>query len=142
MRLLGCKLILLTPILMFSLDGCVNVQEANVQSQAATEAFHTRFNDERFDEIHDAADSEFQKATTRTQLEALLAQYRALLGPFQRATRAPAFEMSRSTRGTFVALTIESAFVHGSARNSSFGGFTARQYACGSTSSPMSTSRQ
>jgi predicted Zn-dependent protease len=101
--------------LLVALPACVNVEKTTTQAQAATDEFHARFSEGQFAQIHDDADPEFQKATTGTQLAALLGDHRARLGHFTRATSTRAVEVSRGTNGTVVRVVYDSAFAQGSA---------------------------
>jgi predicted Zn-dependent protease len=99
-----------------TLCGCVNANDARAQADAATARFHEQFNSRDFAAIHAAAGPEFKKASTAPQLEASLESYRSQLGPFQRLVQSNEWVLSRTSTGSLITMTHESAFANGYAR--------------------------
>ena len=107
----------LVACLAVTLTGCVNAREARAKAADATAQFHTHFNDGRFDTIYALADPAFQKTMTAQQFDAFLGPSRTQLGSFQRVAKPGAWVLNpENTTGTFVTLTDESMFTHGSAQ--------------------------
>jgi predicted Zn-dependent protease len=100
----------------FALSGCANVKNARAQADAATARFHEQLNSGQFDAIYSAADPDFRKTWTARQLEASLERYRAQLGPFRGVARPGGWTLNWTPAGTFVTMTDESRFAHGSAQ--------------------------
>jgi predicted Zn-dependent protease len=96
--------------------GCADVNRARTQVDAATNRFHEQFNSGQFDAIYADAGSDFQKTGTSQQVEASLERYRAQLGPFRRVARSGTWTLNWTPTGSFVTMTDESTFAHGSAQ--------------------------
>ncbi|MEQ9454239.1 MAG: hypothetical protein RLN76_06565 [Phycisphaeraceae bacterium] len=107
-------ILLLTSALLL-LPGCMDFTPAIQASERAIAQFHQQYNKMQFDEIHDGAHYQYQRASTKSEHNRLLTDVHQNLGLVVSTQNTGHGVISTTDLGTFIAFRQETTFQYGNA---------------------------
>jgi hypothetical protein len=94
--------------------ACSALKDGKPAADSGVVEFHSRLNEEKYDEIYDASHQQFKDATSREDLVKLLTAVRTKLGRVV-DSRSQSFNVGNFNLKTLVTLTQATEFEHGKA---------------------------
>ncbi len=101
-------------ILSFLLAGCGDMMKGKGEAEKKIPEFHALFNEGRFDEIYNSADTEFQRAASREKFREFIGAINRKLGKVTRTT-SQGWKVNNFNLKTYVNMQQETTFENGKA---------------------------